>query len=206
MVVPIVKIGKEPGDQTAAIDRWFIDHFSEEDFANLALMIEDWRAIPIFEERMTFFRDALGSLRHAAGNYNPANLMIPMLIAQIDGIQTEFMLRSGLLPANKIALKWRDKAGNIYKKDKGKQLFFAKETKAQPMFLSAELKSLASDYVFDELFAEAYPLEDAPSDFNRHKIQHGQALDYGTMANVIRAFLILDILAHLCMKLDPRNE
>jgi hypothetical protein len=43
-----------------------------------------------------------------------------------------------------------------------------------------------------------------PEQFNRHRILHGRISDYGTAANSIRAFLLVDTVADMWCRLSAK--
>jgi len=108
-------------------------------------------------------------------------LVIPTLIAQIDGIRLEFMNRNGL---------------SFWTKDKYWKQWFKGQTP------NPNLLDLANDIFLNILFQRSDPGEPLgiPFTFSRHKIMHGEYLRYGRIDNTIRAFLILDFLATLSNK------
>lgn len=182
-----VMIGKRKGNQRGAMNRLFVDYFSEEDFINLEILVHFWKSKDIFKHRMKIFRDCVSVLKQSDSKTNPSNLIIPTLIAQIDGIQNEFMKmngitmkkKGGLKDSNGQGIKWKDWYGNLTS--------------------DGELIDSAKDIFLNILFQEAdkgKPLE-TPYTFSRHKIMHGENYRYGRIDNTIRAFLILDFLAAL---------
>ena len=183
-----VEIGRRGGNQRGAMNKLFADFFSANNFANIGILVEKWEASIMFKPRMKIFRDCVSALREAKSDSNPSNLVIPTLIAQIDGIQTEFMKQKGLSFDLK-KRKWRDGRGN----DVNWKAWFKDQTSNQ------DLLDLANDIFLSILFQKSQPgipLE-TPFTFNRHKIMHGEYLKYGRIDNTIRAFLILDFLATL---------
>lgn len=113
---------------------------------------------------------------------------MPALIAQIDGIQREFLIKNNFKP------EWTKFKFN----GKGKKM---NQNEAWQYIYSPEdeFSSIINDHILDVLFATAIlgkPLK-TPITFSRHKIMHGELLDYGTKPNTIRTFLILDFLHDL---------
>ncbi|MBO8183832.1 MAG: hypothetical protein H0Z28_13760 [Archaeoglobus sp.] len=192
-VFEVVKIGKRKGNQRKAINGLFIDYFSLNNFGNLEKLVDGWQTNKIFKPRMKIFRDCVSVMRNAKSKYNPSTIVLPTLIAQIDGIQREFMEQNGLSFDLKKG-KWVDKKGNIiYWK-----AWFKGQTSNQ------EWLDLANDIFLGILFQESQPGRplETPFTFNRHKIMHGEYLRYGRIDNTIRAFLILDFLATLSNRED----
>ena len=177
-IFEVVKIGRRKGNQRKAINRLFIDHFSSNNFENLEKLVDGWETNEIFKPRMKIFRDCISVMRNAKGKYNPSTIVLPTLIAQIDGIRIEFMNRNGL---------------SFWTKDRVWKGWFKGQTPNQ------KLLDLANDIFLNILFQKSQPGRplETPFTFNRHKIIHGEYLRYGRIDHTIRAFLILDFLATL---------
>lgn len=187
-IFKVVEVGKRKDNQRKAINKLFVTHFSENDFENLARLVDGWETNAIFKPRMKIFRDCVPAIRNAKGKYNPSTIVLPTLIAQIDGIQRDFMERNGL-SFNPKKRKWTDKNGNVF----GWREWFKTQT------INQGLLDLAGDIFLNILFQNSQrgkPLK-TPFTFNRHKIMHGECLRYGRIDNTIRAFLILDFLSTL---------
>jgi len=127
---------------------------------------------------MKIFRDCISALRSARSGSNPSNLVLPTLIAQIDGIKTEFMKQKGLSD-EQIQRNWK--------------AWLKCQTSSQ------RLLSAANDVLVSILFQKSLPGKplEIPFTFSRHKIMHGEQYRYGRIDNTMRAFLILDFLAAL---------
>ena len=187
-VFEAVRIGRRKGNQRKAMNRLFADYFSSHDFENLENLVDGWKTNAIFEPRMKIFKDCVLVMGNAKSRYNPSNVVLPTLIAQIDGIQMEFMEKKGLSFDLK-KRKWRNKDGKVV----CQTAWFKSQTSNQ------KLLDLANDVFLNILFQGAQrgqPLG-IPFTFSRHKIMHGEYLRYGRIDNTIRAFLILDFLATL---------
>lgn len=182
-VFEAVKIGRRRGNQRKAMNRLFVDYFSLDNFRNLENLVNGWATNEIFEPRRKIFRDCIFVMRNAKGKYNPSNIVLPTLIAQIDGIRIEFMNQNRL---------------SFWTKDKDWKGWFKGQTPNQ------KLLDMANDIFLNILFQRSQPGKplETPFTFNRHKIMHGEYLRYGRIDNTIRAFLILDFLATLSNKGD----
>jgi len=180
-IFTVVKIGRRKGNQRKAINRLFVDYFSSNNFENLEKLVDGWETKEIFKPRIKIFRDCVFVMRNAKGKYNSSTIVLPTLIAQIDGIRIEFMNRNGL---------------SFWTKDRVWKGWFKGQTPNQKLF------DLANDIFLNILFQKSQPGRplETPFTFNRHKIMHGEYLKYGRIDNTIRAFLILDFLAILSNK------
>jgi len=187
-VFEVVKIGRRKGNQRKAINRLFIDYFSLNNFRNLEKLVDGRQTNKIFKPRMKIFRDCVSVIKNAKRKYNPSTIILPTVIAQIDGIQREYMEQNGLSFDLK-KRKWVDKKGNVI----DWKAWFKGQTSNQ------ELLDLANDIFLNILFQKSQPGRplETPFTFNRHKIMHGEYLRYGRIDHTIRAFLILDFLATL---------
>jgi len=181
LILEAVKIGGRTGNQRKIINRLFVDCYSSNNFEHLESLVDGWETNEIFKPRMKILRDCVFVMKNAKGKYNPSNIVLPTLIAQIDGIRIEFMNRNGLSFWTKVE-KW-------------KGLF-------NGLTLNQKLYESANDIFLNILFQESQPGKplETPFTFNRHKIIHGEYLKYGRIDNTIRAFLILDFLATLSNK------
>jgi len=185
-IFDITEIGKRKGNQRKAMNKLFIEHFSENDYCELKRHVEDWKENQLFTPRMKIFRDCVNLLKNSDEKFNPSNLILPTLIAQIDAIQREFMIREGLYYRK----GWKDKKG----KKINKEIWF--RSKAPEKEFGKDY-DLGSDILFNVLYQGSKlgePLQ-IPFTFNRHKIMHGEIIKYGRIDNTIRAFLILDFLS-----------
>lgn len=182
-IYEVVKIGKKEGNQRKEINRLFIEYFSSKNFENLENLVNSWEIIEIFKPRMKIFRDCVAVMKNAKSKYNPSNIVLPTLIAQIDGIRIEFMNQNGLSfqTPNKVWKEW-----------------FKNLTSDQ------KLLDLANEIFLNILFQESHPGKPLKIPFmlNRHKIMHGEYIRYGKITHTIRAFLILDFLAIISKRKD----
>lgn len=175
----VIEIGRQKGNQRGAINKLFVDYFSANDFEQLSELIEAWRSNPVFEPRMKIFRDCVVALKQANDRYNASNIVLPTLIAQIDGILTDYMEQKEVGRNRKWKSEFRALTANQY--------------------FSDSFSDLASDILLDLLFQKAIPGQplEVPFTFSRHKIMHGEYTRYGRIDNTLRAFLILDFLSGL---------
>jgi hypothetical protein len=185
LVGKAVRIAVQPGNQRGAINTLFCGYFSGDRFSNLGTLVEAWAQNPLFQPRMKILRDCVSALACGNRRFNASNVVLPTLIAQIDGISTALMLTCGLTHAR--AGKFGDTEGTTITKVR----WFEAHAGEQRLVHSA------NDVFLSVLFQTAFPGEPlkTPFTFSRHKIMHGEELRYGRLDNSIRAFLILDFLA-----------
>lgn len=178
-VFEVVKLGEKPGRQDKAINNLFIEYYEANNWRNLEAMVNDWKNNPLLKKRYKILADCVETIKFASKKkINVANVVLPTLITQIDGALNDYMEGKNL-------------AWNGYS-DRNKQVRSSK-TKV----LTDELDNQATDAFLNILFQgsqRGQPLA-TPFNFNRHKIIHGESVKYGRKDYMIRAFMVLDLLA-----------
>lgn len=180
------------------INHVFYDYFLEDNCEKLNLFVDNWSSNPIFEGRMKIIRDCVEIIKNHPKNVNFSNLVVPVLISQIDGIQMEFMNQRGLKVDKKKVVC--DFEGNR-KKDEHRQNIkhrqYIRELTSNDEFLDA-----MNDVFLDVLFQHTERGEDHKTSikFSRHKIMHGEHFTYGRKYNAIRCFMILDFFHGLSLE------
>ncbi len=185
----IVRIhrGRKKGRQHK-INRLFVGYFTNNNYEELITIVEDWKDNPLFKPRMKIFRDCVKILQNSKGKYNPSNVVLPTLIAQIDGILADYVEMKGITPNGR---RWKDSSGKtINNRDEGYKILSSSQ---------AYIAELPNYILLEILFQNAWRGQELniPSTFSRHKIMHGEYITYGRIENTIRAFLILDFLNYL---------
>ncbi|NCO04792.1 MAG: hypothetical protein GW939_01435 [Candidatus Magasanikbacteria bacterium] len=191
--------------KNSEINTIYENFFSENNYSELESMIESWKKKSHFKKRINIFKDCLVILQSFRPNkhnksINPARTILPLLIAQVDGITSEYAKSKGL---SLNGTQWIDSSGNTVKK--------FDSIWNQPCGDSAEIFAIRmlEDYLFSQAFpyGQTNPAQKKENpqkvkyrpffQFSRHKIMHGEDLQFGTIDNVIRVFLLLDFLANL---------
>lgn len=180
------------------INHVFYDYFLEDDCEKLNLFVDNWSSNPIFEGRMKIIRDCVEIIKNHPKNVNFSNLVVPVLISQIDGIQMEFMNQRGLKVDKKKVVC--DFEGNRKKDEHGQNIKhrqYIRELTSNDEFLDA-----MNDVFLDVLFQHTEHGEDHKTSikFSRHKIMHGEHFTYGRKYNAIRCFMILDFFHGLSLE------
>lgn len=190
LMFDVIELDMRGGNQRGAINKLFVDYFSANDFEPLSALIETWKSNPLFEPRMKIFRDCVAALKHADGRYNASNIVLPTLIAQIDGILTEYMQQKQI-PRYIVTQR-----GGVTQDRQWKSKFRAQTAN---QYFSDSFLALANDILLDVLFQKALPSQPlkTPFTFSRHKVMHGEYTRYGRIDNTLRAFLILDFLSEM---------
>lgn len=193
IVYDIVSICKSDSkNKWGDVNHVFYDYFLENDCENLDLFVDNWSSNPIFEGRMKIIKDCVEIIKNHPKKVNFSNLVVPVLISQIDGIQMEFMNQRGLKVDKKKVVC--DLEGNRKKDKHGQNIRhrqYIRELTANDEFLDA-----MNDVFLDVLFQHTMPGEEHKTSikFSRHKIMHGEHFTYGRKYNAIRCFMILDFL------------
>jgi hypothetical protein len=179
---PILELARKKGRQDRHVTKLFIDYFSSNAWANLIRMVDGWSGIVPFNKRMPIFRSCIKTLQMAdREKFNGANVVLPALIGQIEGLWNDYL-----------HIKQFPHVSS-YKTRKAQ---FRTHTSQQ---ISNHHLKLGQDLALDVLFQNSrpgHPLSN-PFYFNRHKILHGESLNYGRNNYVVRAFMILDFIASL---------
>jgi hypothetical protein len=86
-------------DQKSFLDKTFVDYFSSNEFENLDYMISDWKHNSLLSERLNIIKECVLILKYStsseSNSNNPHYLIIPTLIAQIDGLMTDYLVKKG---------------------------------------------------------------------------------------------------------------
>lgn len=187
----------------------FIHHFFDYNYYNTEQLVEGWRRNPLFEPRMKIFRDCLAVLRSSNDQFNAANVIIPALIAQIDGIMIDYLLLSCdfvYRPNADKGKKWKNKKSNdTYSNSKKAygSLFSKSDSEPDSEFNLEALEDFiikyGNDFILNYLFEGTITTKPpkVPFSLYRNKIMHGEYLKYGKKENLIRLFLALDFLYSL---------
>lgn len=199
-------------EQEQEISKYFIQMFSKDNFIGLEELFSKWSNNPIFSKRMSFFQNCLFILRSKTDSFNPSNLVVPILIIQMDGIMAELIETEGWAydekleewihpnyPKGKKRLSTSDKVVGFLIKDKrtcdAKSFIDTKPDVEKPYFISRLVQTNSRYELLNEgLFQRAHHGVKLKNSLvlSRHKILHGEDLEYGTLENTIKLFLFLD--------------
>ncbi|WP_288268546.1 hypothetical protein [uncultured Methanobrevibacter sp.] len=188
------------------IDKVFCDYFLKNNCKELEDMIINWRSNVIFSQRMEFFEDSLKLIKNEDKIcVNVCNFVIPILISQIEGIKNI----------------WFNNIKNI-KYDNGKWILTSngnkpiKEEEILEMIYKNIENSMYYEFykysfkfvLFNVLFQNTYLFADYSNDLHlsRHKILHGESIEYGKKEYLIRCFIILDILFEISQFIEVNDN
>jgi hypothetical protein len=153
-------------DEQIIFDDFFINEFSSNNWEYLSDIYDDWENNKkIKQERLNIIKDCLFVIKNPDCKNVAANVVIPTLIAQIEGL---------------ICDKFGDKCSL---KDN----------------LNNQLEEVAKYMLYDTLFkyskyGDLSNLKD-PS-LSRNKILHGEYTEYGKVENIIKLFLLIEIIVN----------
>jgi len=185
----IIRAYNKGEDVENKINSIFVNYFTKDDYSALNEMVKEWNTNPLFKPRMGIINDCVQTLKLGKPGYNPSNVIVPALIAQIDGIITDFIEKKGF-NFDKTKKKWISPEGEEFSVKKA-----FKSIKTDLDSITEYPNTILLNVLFQSAF-HGDDLKVLPS-FSRHKIMHGESIDYGKIENVIRIFLILDFLSHL---------
>jgi len=181
------------------ISKFFIEYYTDSHFEKLDADVRNWAQNQIFNRRMRIFQDCLAALKKSTNSFNPSNLVVPVLISQTDGIIGELLEREGYRYSIK-ENKWIHP--NHPTKRKPEHCFGDmiknKRTRLGSTYIGNLIQTNSRYGIFIEgLFQQAFHGEGLknPSFLSRHKILHGEDIEYGTLKNAIKLFQILNYLS-----------
>jgi len=221
------KTNDSKNEQEELISKYFIEFYSNSDFYWLDELVESWESNPILKRRLPIIRDCIFALKNASSQFNPSNLVIPVLISQIDGVIGELIERDGAQCTETVTKNGKKRKHWIFCKD-GRQVgpvnasekVFGHlikdkrnslgEFKGKYSFSQLIQTNSRYDVILEGLFQPSIHGEkpDNPSFISRHKILHGEDIEYGTLKNAIKLFLIMNYLSQfkLSKLADPDDS
>ncbi|MDP3623700.1 MAG: hypothetical protein Q8R66_07205 [Methanobacteriaceae archaeon] len=186
LIYEAFKLCGDDANKRNEINQLYYSHFSSDNFLELEKMTEYWKSTDVLKITRTKIIDScVNVLKTKDETIKPSYLVVPTLMTQIDGIEQELMKKNQLTPFRG---QWRDNDDKTVTRAD----FYSDENEG--LILSS-----AKSILLEVLYQNAYPgcSLNSPINFNRHKIAHGELLNYGTKYNVIRSFLILDFIIRL---------
>ena len=153
----------------------------------------DWKNKAILKKRVKILDDCVQALKSiSCKKINKANILLPTLIVQIDGILTDYLELKHI--------PWDCTYDDFIQGKKIKRIGRKSQfQKNRTKLMTTQLDELANDIFLNILFQgsqKGRPLK-TPFNFNRHKIIHGENVLYGRSDYLIRALLVIDFLANL---------
>ncbi len=166
------------------IEQIFIDFYDKNDCENLKEMVWAWFDTPIFARRKHIIEDALSA--HKSGKFT---LSVPALLPQVEGSLRDYFTdpqeKLGKLLEKAVMNVYIDNAKTVNSLSDDILLALAND----PFLFKGGLgKSFTSDKYREWMTAQDVKM----IPLNRDTILHGIQLDYGTKANSLRVFFLLD--------------
>jgi hypothetical protein len=210
---------KSSKEQERIVSQFFIEYYSNNDFSKLEVEMRNWVENPIFTRRMQIFQDCLIALKHKNASFNSSNLIVPVLISQSDGIIGELIEREGWIYTEIVNKKGKKVKKWMYPnhstEDNPERCFGNiiknKRNRLGSTYIGNLVQTNSRYEIFNEgLFQQAFHGEGLknPSFLSRHKILHGEDIEYGTLENAIKLFLILNYLSKFSVSnlIDPDDS
>ncbi len=171
------------------IDKQIIGVVKQDNWVLLEILINRWeeKGTLFSAERIQIYRDCLKIIRRF-GKQTSANVVLPTLIAQIEGLWLDLLKNKGVNIENYYHEE-RKKYGKITLKKQKKELF-------QLINDNDINEQVFFEILTGVLFCDSDKMS-GDIDFRRHKIMHGRVSDYGDIASVIKAFFIIDYLSRI---------
>jgi len=203
------------------LESFIIKYYSENSWQKLDVIVEGWNDCSKISERLPILKDCFEAVRISDGsNFNVANVVIPTLVAQIEGIKEELLdipsdefrdrvkgrVSFEFIPANGALTNGQKKKGK--KQDEEFLCHFIEEA------FSTHYAYAFYEIIINGLFKNSYEFDEDkkkdnnPINLNRHKILHGDKalLDYGTQENLVRLFLYLDFIIKILAGIGKGND
>ncbi len=195
----ISNLGNKPGDHRKEINKLFWDIYREDNFKEIEEMITKWNFNKLFKKRIRILKNCLTVLQLSKkiGISSSANVIIPTLIAQIDGVWTDYVISKGFDINNYYAQHEKWEVSRELRRHRKEAI---SDFRTSDSFLKFD--NLFKNMILETLWGTAYTKISPESGFirtrfNRHKIMHGEYVSYGSKYNVLRAFFLLDFLSEL---------
>ncbi len=185
-------------------------YYSNNRWAKLADIVKKWAECEFISERHHILKACFKNLIFSHGeNTGIEHIIIPTLIAQIDGIKQDIL---NIVPEN-IELNpnfIQDKPKKYIRKT---DIDHQKICSAISELISPNDATIFYDVICRGVFQSSEQFKRQKQEgtntanFNRHRIIHGDkiSLDYGTTENVIRAFLYIDFMVKIIVKLNNKT-
>lgn len=186
------------------INTIYKNFFCNKDYQELETMVRSWKRNKYFKPRQKIFLDCVEILKvlKTRKTINPSTIILPVLIAQIDGITLEYAKSEGLIMnRTKLEKKNGEKINNKFE--------WIWELPCRNI-IDINALIILQEFLFSKAFPSGQKNPEKNSEipankaklrpffrFNRHKIMHGEDYRYGNIDNVLRVFLILDFLSYL---------
>ncbi len=189
LLIEVIRAGKIENPSSSQIDQLFISYFQNGNHSAIWEMYEFWESSNISSDRLPILKNCISIMANdLLSDINVADAILPALIAQAEGIYTEFLEKNNYKATHKADYSGKE---NSYKK-------------LSIPLVPAETKEVVDTLLFDQFLKSDN--RDGSSLFNRHKIMHGKSTNYGRYDYLIKALLIIDFLVFCDMLISPDTE
>lgn len=179
------------------IDDVFVAYYTHNNFENMDQVLENCRENGMEIERLQIIQDCILILRNQvdAEEVNVHNLIIPTLMVHLDRLYGDIR-KLFIERYNLTSKKSMSKAFELHRSD-------LEDEEA--------ILNISIDMVIEYIFRDSGQI-DRDEDPHKHthlyrnKILHGESLAYGNLANTIRTFLILEVLAGFHSELKEKFD
>ena len=184
LVLQLAKLNRIDKGKYRAINNLFVDFFSTNNWEQLEIFTQEWENYPRFRQRVPIIRDCINVLKSADNRTNAVNVVLPTLIAQIEGIWMDYLSEHGISRDELAKFSYRDKKNKLQ----------------EAMDITNPFDIQTSEILLGILFYTNNQNSPAPRrilGFNRNKILHGESKKYGRKDYLIKVFLLMDFLLRL---------
>lgn len=158
----------------------FVDFYADNEWRELQNLVSEWKHNPFFKKRMPIFFEALEA--HISGLYSAS---ISTLLPQIEGVLFSLL---HLPPGQRIRENLYSIISNEFK-----EYLHASSKDSMLGYVNSMAFVFIEFDKFDEWLEQSG--FDEEQVMNRNTILHGVQINFGTVENSLRAFLMLDVLS-----------
>lgn len=198
--IPLTESKEKDESLREKMDNIFISHFSAHNWYCLDDMVEMWQRDDLFQGRIEIIKDCTQVIKVLNNQINVANVVIPTLLTQLEGVIVDYLTKCVKLPISEISTYNKKKVNFIthYETLTSKRFkfkaggFSATETirKNNDLALKILINLVYQDFKYDKSLKTPFSL-------NRHRILHGEYYNYGNIPDMIRIFLFFDFIHYL---------
>ncbi|MFW6116751.1 MAG: hypothetical protein ACOC6F_03395 [bacterium] len=159
--------------QTRGVNRYICDWFSWNRYRRLGRMVRRWANNEYFRRRRPIYNQPLQA--HRRGWYN---LTVPALIPLVEGVARDYLQGQH----------------GITERSGRRAIEEALDRNIPPGAFREELQQALIRFLTSSTFADTRGVLPSGYELNRHGVAHSRHLRYGTEANSLRCFLLLETL------------
>lgn len=171
------------------VSQLFQTEYFSRDCAELKRISAKWPTLQNARKRAPILISCVNTVHISIkGGIDPAPAVIPTLIAQIDGMLTDYLRRKKI----NFERPYDDRKNQIGRKGA------LRASKPDPQ-LPTTIHEHTLNFFLERLFKRYHPGSKSgrPPAINRHAIMHGHSTKYGTKENLLKILALVDFIAHL---------